>query len=311
MAASPHEPDQRGLALYLACAAFVHGVLWFAVALPSARAEASGRASAREFVGVDVEAAPVDTTVAAPGGGAPVEGPLPVATAQPAVRPPPKQVQAALARPSDEDESASRGALQAADDRRERDLARAAAASAAGAGPGANSGREGTGSGWDAPPIQGKIAFGNGSRGALTGRVCFLPVGTLRIADVRNCEYAATVYTDTLNIPERQFADGFPGVTSRSSWFLIDYTGTFSVTGYGTYVFRLHSDDGSYLYIDDALVIDNDGKHAPESRSGKIQLAVGEHRIKVRYAQTDDRMALQLFVRMPQSPAETVFTTHL
>jgi hypothetical protein len=201
-------------------------------------------------------------------------------------------------------------AMQASDDRRRRDEGMAAAAASAGVGPGASGGQGGFGAGWGAPAIRGSIAFGNGSRGALTGRVCFLPAGTLRIADVRECEYVATVYTDTLDIPERHFSDGFPGVTDRSEWFLIDYTGTFSVTGYGMYVFRLHSDDGSYLYVDDDLVIDNDGKHAPESRSGRVALAVGQHRIKVRYAQTTDRMALQLFVRTPQG-AETIFTTQL
>ena len=141
--------------------------------------------------------------------------------------------------------------------------------------------------------------------------VCFLPVGTLRIAQVRDCQYVATVYADTLDIPERQFYDGFPGVTDRSDWFLIDYTGDFTVSADGSYEFRLHSDDGSYLYIDDHLVIDNDGKHAPLSRYGTVALGVGEHRIKVRYAQTTDRMALELFVRTPRARDERIFTTRL
>jgi hypothetical protein len=79
----------------------------------------------------------------------------------------------------------------------------------------------------------------------------------------------------------------------------------------GVYEFRLHSDDGSYLFIDDRMVIDNDGKHAPESRSGRVSLATGEHLIKVRYAQTDDRMALQLFVLVPGASSERIFTTKL
>jgi hypothetical protein len=128
---------------------------------------------------------------------------------------------------------------------------------------------------------------------------------------VRDCPYVATVYTDTLDIPERHFSDGFPGVSNRSDWFLIDYTGAFTVSEYGSYDFRLHSDDGSYLYIDDKLVIENDGKHAPRSRSGSIALGVGWHRIKVRYAQTNDRMALQLFVRVPTARSERIFTSQL
>jgi len=200
---------------------------------------------------------------------------------------------------------------QASEERRQRGIEAAAAAAARGAGGPGRGGPGGGGAGWSAPAIRGSIAFGNGTEGALTGRVCFLPYGTLRISEVRECQYVATVYTDTLNIPERHFYDGFPGVTNRSEWFLIDYTGTFTVHEYGTYEFRLHSVDGSYLYIDDNLVIENDGKHAPLSRSGSTTLVVGPHRIKVRYAQTNDRMALQLFVRTPQDSEERIFTPRL
>jgi hypothetical protein len=234
----------------------------------------------------------------------PVEHPEPV-RADPEVTPDPSA--------ESDDVAPATAARQATDDRRQRDMGMAAAAAAAGIGPGASGGPGGSGAGWGAPAIHGRNAFGNGSGGALVGRVCFIPVGKTRIADVLDteCRYVATVYTDTLDIPERQFYDGFPGVSNRSDWFLIDYTGVFTVTGYGTYVFRLHSDDGSYLFIDDALVIENDGKHAPESRMGRVQLGVGEHRIKVRYAQTTDRMALQLFVRVPQSSSEIIFRTQL
>jgi hypothetical protein len=201
-------------------------------------------------------------------------------------------------------------AVQAALESRQRGIEAAAAAAAGAGGPG-NGGPGGRGAGWGAPPIRGANAFGNGSHGALTGRVCFLPVGTMRIADVRDCQYVATVYTDRLDIPERHFYDGFPGVSDRSDWFLIDYTGTFTVREYGSYEFRLHSDDGSYLYIDDKLVIENDGKHAPRSRWGSIPLVAGRHRIRVRYAQTNDRMALQLFVHVPQESEERIFTPQL
>jgi len=325
-------PDARArgsLGPYLACAAAVHAG-FFALS-PVRAAEAPGDIEAAAVVGsgnVDVEPMTSDPHATPPGGGSPIAGTPAVATARPPVPSAPPKPGAVAAKfpialvssrvdrlpsldPFQSDEASAMAVAQASNDRRERGIAMAAAAASAGVGRGAGGGPGGAGAGWGAPPIRGSIAFGNGSRGALTGRVCFLPVGTLRIADVQACDYVATVYTDTLDIPERHFSDGFPGVTNRSEWFLIDYTGTFSVIAYGTYVFRLYSDDGSYLYIDDGLVIENDGKHAPESRSGGVQLAVGQHRIKVRYAQTDDRMALQLFVRPPGSSAEAIFRTDL
>ena len=79
----------------------------------------------------------------------------------------------------------------------------------------------------------------------------------------------------------------------------------------GTYELRLVSDDGTYLYIDDALVIENDGKHEPLSKSGRVQLRPGRHRFKLLYAQTTDWMALQLFVLTPGSWFERVFTSEL
>jgi hypothetical protein len=183
-------------------------------------------------------------------------------------------------------------------------------APAPGSGPGAHGGPGGLGAGAGPRAIHGNIAFGNGDRGALKGDVCFFQEGITRIADVHDCDHVATVYANMLDIPERQFHDGFPGVTGRSEWFLIDYTGVFTVREYGDYGFRLFSDDGSYLYIDDKLVINNDGKHAPSSRSGHLPLVAGEHHIKVRYAQTNDRMALQLFVTVPGNE-ERLFTPQL
>jgi hypothetical protein len=322
------ERGRGGLFRYLAFATVVHAGL-FATISPAA-SHAAMSAGARVVVNalnVDIETLSDRRSPA--GGGSPIEGSPTAATAEPELQAAPRQYAAVAIKPvlslrtargdratspdqerSDEDARPAMAAAQASDARRERGMAAAAAASA-GVGPGSGAGPGGEGAGWGAPPIRGNIAFGNGTSGALTGRVCLLPVGTLRIADVLACHYVATMYTDSLDIPERHFSDGFPGVTGRSEWFLIDYTGTFYVSGYGVYAFRLHSDDGSYLYIDDALVIENDGKHAPESRVGSLPLAVGPHRIKVRYAQTDDRMALQLFVRVPGSAREAIFTTHL
>ncbi len=313
---------------YVLAAAVLHAAALLAIGLFKIRPverPAEIRSTNHSLVNVDLEPPVFERSGRVPGGGAPiVRGSDEVPPRPPAQLTPPKTKPAPLDPvrsvpevPDDETSpvpSPDAVAIEAAEERRARGVEMAAAAAAAGAGRGENGGPGGSGAGSGAlaiPAIHGHIAFGNGSHGDLTGRVCFLPVGTLRIADVRDCPYVATVYTDTLDIPERHFSDGFPGVTNRSEWFLIDYTGTFTVSEYGSYDFRLHSDDGSYLYIDDTIVIENDGKHAPRSRSGSIPLCVGQHRIKVRYAQTNDRMALQLFVRVPAASAERIFTSRL
>lgn len=95
-----------------------------------------------------------------------------------------------------------------------------------------------------------------------------------------------TLYTPSLNVPNRIFKEGFPGVTNRIAGFAIDYTGRFYVDPPGRYQFRLTSDDGSKLYIDGHLVVDHDGIHpAHNPREGSIDLAGGIHRIRVSYYQ--------------------------
>jgi hypothetical protein len=189
----------------------------------------------------------------------------------------------------------------------------ATSAAAAGTGPGLHGGPGGFGRGAGGarvPTVTRPFALG-GDIGDFKAVVCFIQPGTLRIADVQRCDPAAVFYTDTFNVPERQYTQGFPGVTNRSSWFMIDYRGSFAVSKDGDYRFRLHSDDGAYLYIDGALVIENDGKHEPISRSGSVHLQPGHHQLKLLYAQTIDRMALQLFVRVPGAWAEKLFTSEL
>jgi hypothetical protein len=93
------------------------------------------------------------------------------------------------------------------------------------------------------------------------------------------------IYTSSLNLPPQDFKQGFPGVTNRTEWFAIDYTGRFWINDAGMYTFSLLSDDGAKLYIDDQIVIDNDGVHPPKETPGAVELAAGLHRIRVSYFQ--------------------------
>jgi hypothetical protein len=93
------------------------------------------------------------------------------------------------------------------------------------------------------------------------------------------------IYTASLNLPPQDFRLGFPGVTKRIEWFAIDYMGRFWIDDPGIYTFSLLSDDGSKLYIDDEVVIDNDGVHRPQEKTGDVELAGGIHRMRVSYFQ--------------------------
>jgi PA14 domain len=114
------------------------------------------------------------------------------------------------------------------------------------------------------------------------------------------------VNTNRLDIPNRSFKEGFPGLTDRFEWFGIDYRGQCRFAA-GEYSFRLSSDDGSRLYVDDQLVINNDGVHSEVSVGARLKLEAGVHRVRVTYFQGPaTEIALQFFVTNPGS-SEQIF----
>jgi putative heme-binding domain-containing protein len=70
------------------------------------------------------------------------------------------------------------------------------------------------------------------------------------------------------------------------------FTGTIQIGVDGKYTFYTNSDDGSRLYLDGKLVVNNDGNHGPEERSGSINLSPGSHKIVVTYFNSGGGAAL-------------------
>ncbi len=135
---------------------------------------------------------------------------------------------------------------------------------------------------------------------ALKGEIFLIPKGTRRLRSIRWQSPVGTIYTEELDIPKRDFREGFPGITDRFEWFAIRYTGSFHVMEGGKYRFRLRSDDGSRLYIDNRLVVDNDGAHPARTKKGRVRLSEGNHTIRVEYFQGPRfSVALQLWILPP------------
>ncbi len=119
----------------------------------------------------------------------------------------------------------------------------------------------------------------------LRGDIYYLDENTQILPKFEKLKPVGTIYTNGLNIAPRDFAEGFPGVTKRTEWFAIDYTGRFYISKPGKYLFALASDDGSKLYIDNRLLINNDGVHAPLRMDNVVKLEGGLHNIRVSYFQ--------------------------
>ncbi len=135
---------------------------------------------------------------------------------------------------------------------------------------------------------------------AFKGNLYYLKPQTERLPDFASITPAGTIYIDKLNIAKRRFTTGFPGVNNRFEWFGIRYIAGFKIKSEGKYKFRLLSDDGAKLWIDNKLVIDNDGIHPPATKSGTINLSPGKHLIQVDYFQGPRAfIALQLYITEP------------
>jgi cytochrome c2 len=70
-------------------------------------------------------------------------------------------------------------------------------------------------------------------------------------------------------------------VARRSNNCALKFEGFLKIDKEGSYTFYVSSDDGSKLWIDDKLVVNNDGIHPPQLKSGKITLAKGMRKLTV------------------------------
>lgn len=66
---------------------------------------------------------------------------------------------------------------------------------------------------------------------------------------------------------------------------VLKVTGQINIEKDGSYDFRLISDDGSFLFIDDEAVIDNGGWHGPRPVDGEMYLTAGKHDIEIHFQQ--------------------------
>ena len=91
-------------------------------------------------------------------------------------------------------------------------------------------------------------------------------------SEIETAPFKGNYIVDTVGIPEE--AKGKIGLI---------ITGYINVPADDMYTFYLKSDDGSILKIDDIMVVDNDGAHAPREIIGQKALKAGLHQLLLRY----------------------------
>lgn len=65
--------------------------------------------------------------------------------------------------------------------------------------------------------------------------------------------------------------------------FYVRWTGSIRIPKDGKYTFSLESDDGSRLLLDGRLIVDNNGLHGMEERTGEVELKAGDHELRVEF----------------------------
>jgi hypothetical protein len=135
------------------------------------------------------------------------------------------------------------------------------------------------------------------------------PGVTLRVFDVqtplsRICTLkpAQTPNIDKL-MPVIDWSGGAFGIEDR---FVAQALGNITVPATGSYAFRLSSDDGSRLSIDDAVVINHDGLHGVTAKDGTVDLGAGIHSLRIDYFERDGGQQLTLQWRPPGATAFVV-----
>src|SRR5205823_5958121 len=96
----------------------------------------------------------------------------------------------------------------------------------------------------------------------------------------------------TTHIPFAVGALALPGTQS------VDYRGILAVTSAGEYRFALDTGIAAQLFVDDQLVVDTGGVHAPRRSEGSVVLADGDHVVSLQYMAID-RAEWALFLEPP------------
>ncbi len=135
-------------------------------------------------------------------------------------------------------------------------------------------------------PVGGTVDIGCYEHGGMTLRAADNPPGTVAGLDYKYYEgtWSTLPNFDGLTAAKQGNVTNFDlSPRNRNDNFAFRFTGYVNVPSDGTYTFYTSSDDGSKLYIGTTEVVNNDGLHASQERSGTIGLKAGKHAITVTF----------------------------
>ncbi len=105
-----------------------------------------------------------------------------------------------------------------------------------------------------------------------------------------------TEIVEKIEIPEKNSGENF---ATR-------YTGYIKLPADGQYTFYVNSDDGADLVIDDEVIVDNDGQHAPIEIAGSVFLKAGFHKLRVGFFQAGGGKVLDVSIEGPKMKKQII-----
>jgi cytochrome c551/c552 len=116
------------------------------------------------------------------------------------------------------------------------------------------------------------------------GRACLVPAPGLALELFEGSFPGESVDFEALAPVRTETATSFfEGLELPEDDFALRFRGFLTVAAGGSHAFHLRSDDGSVLRIDGRVVVDNDGQHGMEERSGALVLDKGLHAFELTY----------------------------
>jgi S1-C subfamily serine protease len=88
-----------------------------------------------------------------------------------------------------------------------------------------------------------------------------------------------------------------PLAGGRKDYYALAFEGFLNVPQAGFYRLILGSDDGSKLFLDGRLLIDNDGLHPMQEVGGSARLAAGLHPLRIEFFQATGEAELKLYLQ--------------
>ena len=92
----------------------------------------------------------------------------------------------------------------------------------------------------------------------------------------------------------------------RDDRFALQFQGYLKVSNSGSHKFKLGSDDGSQLYIDGKLVVNNDGLHPYATKENSLYMKAGYHKILVNYYENYGQQVFKLTWEGASMPATEI-----